>query len=110
MMQLGLPEFAYAASVGLVVGVALGFRLRSDNLKTLPILVTHAIWCGLLGAISLPLMTLGFEADSRHSKSAGILLLTLIAGGGSSIIFGTPFALVISRAIANYRSQRSQQK
>lgn len=103
MMPIGMPEFAYAASVGLVVGVTLGIRKHSSSGKLPALIVTCAVCCGLLGALGLPLMTWAFEAVSGQSRPDDVFLLMLIAGGGISLVIGTPFAVAISWAVSRFR-------
>ncbi len=69
MTPVGLPEFAYALSIGLIVGVAFGVRQRCDITKLSAMLVSHAVWCGIVGVIGLPLMIWVFDSGSVHSKT-----------------------------------------
>ena len=107
---LGLPEFAYALIVGLIVGVGFGVRPRFDTTKPTAAFVTHAVWCSMVGAIGLPLMIWVFDPGFAHAKTDYILILMMVAGGGISLLIGTPFAFSISWAISKFRSSRSKQK
>lgn len=106
---LGLPEFAYALSVGLIVGVAFGVRPRSDITKLSAAFVSHAVWCGMVGTIGLPLMIWVFDRESAHSMTDDIFIFMMVAGGGISLLLGTPFAFAISWAVSKLRSCRSKQ-